>query len=78
MIKVISNKDPDVLKIYNDTKKFNIGTNIIIEKVNGSTNNYKKQICKKIIEQEKKDKSWCHFINLKKEIIITFLTTTFQ
>ena len=42
MIKVISNKDPDVLKIYNDTKKFNIGTNIIIEKVNGSTNNYKK------------------------------------
>ena len=68
-------KDPDVLQIYNDTKKFNIGTDTIIERANSSTNKNKKPICKKIMEQEKKGKSWCHFINLKKEnIITTFLT----
>ena len=60
-------KDPDIIKIYSDTKKFNIGTNTIIERANSSTNKNKKQICKKIIEQEKEDKSWYHFI------IITFL-----
>ena len=66
-------KDPDVLKIYNDTKKVNIGIDTIIERANGSTNKNKKQICKKVIEQEKKDKSWCHFINLrKKNIMINF------
>ena len=64
-------KDPDVLKIYNDTKKFNIDTGTTIKRANGSTNKNKKQICKKIIKQENKDKSWCHFINLKKENIIT-------
>ena len=67
-------KDPDVLKIYSDTKKFNIGTDTIIERANSSTYKSKKQICKKIIEQEKKNKSLCHFIKLKKEnIVITFL-----
>ena len=68
-------KDPDVLKIYNDTKKFNISTNTIIKRANSSTNKNEKQICKKIIEQEEEDKSWSHFSNLKKEsVIITFLT----
>ena len=56
------------MTIYNDNeKKINIGTNTIIERANSSTNENKKQIWKKIIEQEKKNKSWCHFINLKKK-----------
>ena len=69
-----SSKDPDVRKIYHDTKAKYISNDEVIQAAIKSTKKDKKSECKRLLKNNLNESSWKSLMALKKEsIIIKFL-----